>query len=143
MGSRGLDAILVHSLKRIPVSGGDVMHAMKLSDIGYNGFGEAYFSLVNKGVVKAWKLHSRMTLNLIVPVGEVKFVFVSPEEPRKFRSEIIGNSNYARLTVPPGLWFGFSGLNDNNVVLNIADIIHEPSETKREDLTFFDFDWFT
>ena len=33
-----------------------------------------YFSVVNPGVVKGWKLHKKMTCNLIVPIGTIKFV---------------------------------------------------------------------
>ena len=53
MGSLSVDSVVVQTLKRIPVNGGDVMHAMKITDEIYKGFGEAYFSWVNKGVVKA------------------------------------------------------------------------------------------
>ena len=43
--------------------------------MAYNGFGELYFSEVNFGEIKAWKKHKKMVMNLIVPCGEVKFVF--------------------------------------------------------------------
>ena len=39
---------------------------MKCVDPGFEGFGEVYFSSVLQGLVKAWKRHSRMTLNLDV-----------------------------------------------------------------------------
>ena len=77
MGVVSLTDILVTPLRRITTDGGDVMHALKKSDIGYNGFGEVYFSWVEQGAIKAWKCHQRMTLNLVVPVGEVHFVFHS------------------------------------------------------------------
>ena len=41
----------------------------------FNDFGEAYISEVLPGIVKAWKFHYKMTLNLIVVKGRVKFVF--------------------------------------------------------------------
>ena len=34
------------------------------------GFEEAYFSLIDKDAVKAWKRHKTMTLNLVVPLGD-------------------------------------------------------------------------
>jgi hypothetical protein len=40
------DNIHVTPLKRITTEGGDVMHALKNSDTGFNGFGEVYFSWV-------------------------------------------------------------------------------------------------
>jgi dTDP-4-dehydrorhamnose 3,5-epimerase len=46
------------------------------------------------------------------------------------------------LTVPPGIWFGFEGLeNNDNLVLNIADIPHEPDEVERMGIEAIDFDW--
>ena len=53
MGVVSLDDILVTPLKRIPTVGGDVMHGLKKSDNGFNGFGEVYFSWVEQGAIKA------------------------------------------------------------------------------------------
>ena len=53
---------------------------MKETSAGYAGFGEAYFSQVDKGAIKAWKRHKKMTLNLLVPVGEIKFVLFDDRE---------------------------------------------------------------
>ena len=108
MGSISVDQILVTPLKRLSLEGGDVMHAMKQSDTGYTGFGEAYFSLVKFGAVKGWKRHLQMTLNLVVPIGEVQFVLM--DSVSLIREERIGDGYYARLTIPPGIWFGFQGV---------------------------------
>ena len=43
MGQVSLDDIIVTPLKKIPTGGGDVFHAIKNSDNGFNGFGEVYF----------------------------------------------------------------------------------------------------
>ena len=67
------NALLLTPLKIIPVPGGDVLHAMKYSDKGFTGFGEAYFSTIEPGIIKAWKRHRKMTLNLIVPFGAIRF----------------------------------------------------------------------
>ena len=66
--------VLVTPLKIIDTVGGNVMHAMKDNDIGYAGFGEAYFSIIGFNAIKAWKRHKEMTLNIVVPHGEIKFV---------------------------------------------------------------------
>jgi dTDP-4-dehydrorhamnose 3,5-epimerase len=144
MGARVLDDILVTQLKCIETSGGDVMHAMKESDAGYAGFGEAYFSWVSEGVVKAWKRHTRMTMNVVVPVGQVQFVFCSIDTSgaKDFRVEEIGTDRYVRLTVPPGIWFGFQGLGENqNLVLNVASIPHDPNEVERLTHGDINYDW--
>ena len=66
------------------------MHVLKSSDRGFEKFGEAYFSCINSCAVKAWKKHTLMTLNLVVPIGKVKFVFHDKNNPDEFREEIIG-----------------------------------------------------
>ena len=135
-----LSTITVTPQKRIPVSGGDILHAMKKSDPGYMGFGEAYFSLVEFGVVKAWKRHQLMTLNLVVPVGRVRFVFI--DSKGLAQEEIVGEDHYVRLTVPPGIWFGFQGVSEGTaLLLNIANIEHSPEEIERKELNEFEYDW--
>ena len=68
-----IDGVLVSPLNIIDVQGGDVLHGMKCSDSSYFGFGEAYFSTIDSYAIKAWKLHKQMTLNLVVPIGKIKF----------------------------------------------------------------------
>lgn len=136
--------ILVTPLGRIETTGGDVLHAMKHNDVGSAGFGEAYLSWVSGGAVKAWKRHTRMTMNLIVPVGQVRFVFrgTNPDSDLQFRIEDVGEDRYARITVPPGIWFGFQGLsNSPSLLLNIASIPHDPNEVERLALTDINYVW--
>ena len=117
------------------------MHAMKYSDSGFSGFGEAYFSWITPGVVKAWKLHRRMTLNLVAPLGVVRLVFYLPDSAG-FRMEEIGDINYSRLTVPPGIWFGFQGRGGTpSLLLNLADIPHDPLEVEHRKLGEIPYNW--
>ena len=138
----GIDDIIVTPLKTISVNGGDVLHGLKNGDTGFVGFGEVYFSKVGQNSIKAWKLHSKMTLNLIVPFGEVKFVFC--DKSSNFREEVIGLNNYARITVPPLIWFGFLGLfHEDSIVMNLADIIHDANEVERKNLNEIEYKWET
>jgi dTDP-4-dehydrorhamnose 3,5-epimerase len=140
-----LSSITSTPLRRIKTVGGDVLHALKSSDDGYVGFGEAYCSWVSSGAIKAWKRHLRMTMNVVVPVGNVKFIFRCVDLQtgiESFRIEEIGEKNYVRLTVPPGIWFGFQGLsNSESLVLNIASIPHQPDEVERLHLAGSNFKW--
>lgn len=141
MGKISLNEVLVTPLARIPTVGGDVLHAMKQNDAGYATFGEAYFSWVEIGAVKAWKRHTRMTMNIVVPVGNVRFVF-HQDGTDEFRTEEMGVDRYARITVPPGIWFGFKGLAaPQSLVLNIANIPHEPNEVERIALSEIKYEW--
>ena len=144
MGNITVQDITIHSLKKIEVSGGDVLHGMKQSDPGYAGFGEAYFSWVSKDSVKAWKRHTKMTMNVLVPVGKVRFVFrrVDTDDIEEFRVEEIGEDHYVRLTVPPGIWFGFSGNGyTESLVINISNIPHDPNEVDRLSLSDINYKW--
>lgn len=140
MGSVSVNDILITQLKRIQVAGGDVLHGMKSSDPGYVDFGEAYCSMIEYNAIKAWKRHRRMTLNIVVPLGAVLFVLI--DEYGVVREEIVGENRYVRLTVPPGIWFGFMGVgNKENMVLNIANISHDPCEVEHLSLADFDYIW--
>ena len=127
--------------KIINVDGGNVRHVIKNSDNNFKGFGEAYFSDINPGSIKAWKCHSKMNMNLVVPVGRVKFVFYD-DSSSSFLEKEIGDQNYSIISVPPGIWFGFMGLGSSrSVILNIADIIHDPSEVTRLDKNKIEYNW--
>ena len=140
MGSISVDQILVTPLERISLKGGDVLHAMKCTDPGFVDFGEAYFSLIDIDAIKAWKRHLRMTLNIMVPLGAVQFVFF--DDQGLMREEVIGLDRYVRLTIPPGIWFGFRGLvAPYSLLMNIANIPHDPAEIERKELGAFKFQW--
>ena len=55
-----MDGVILTPLKKIDHPKGDIYHAMKKSDHGYNGFGEVYFSTINKDDIKGWKKHLKM-----------------------------------------------------------------------------------
>ena len=133
-----LEGILLTPLKRIHNEKGDIFHAMKKSDKGFNGFGEAYFSTISKGEIKGWKKHTRMTLNIIVPVGKIELVVYDGSE---FFSIILSNKNYQRLTIEPDLWLAFRGLAEENMLLNIASIEHNLSEAINKDLSEISYEW--
>lgn len=141
MGAVSLERIVVTPMARIEVHGGDVLHALRASDVGFAGFGEAYLSWVNPGAVKGWKLHSRMTMNLVVPVGNVQFAFLR-EDRAQARAEVLGEDRYARLTVPPRVWFAFRSMSSApSLLLNVASIEHDPAEVERLPLSAIDYHW--
>ena len=137
-----IEDIRLTELRRVDVVGGDVLHALKASESDFRMFGEAYFTFINPGAVKAWKRHLSMTMNLIVPVGLVRFVFWDGRVG-VFREEEIGvEGKYGRLSVPPGLWFGFKSYwKEPSLVLNIASLEHDPLEVERLPMDALNYDW--
>jgi len=138
-----VEKIIISNLRKIPTEGGDIFHCLKNSENSFYGFGEAYFSNIKFSKIKAWKRHMRMTCNLIVPYGKVRFVFYDQDNDKKSSFEI-GEDNYCRITVLPKIWFGFEGLhNPSSLILNIADIPHSPNEIERKEINEINFNWRT
>jgi len=142
MSSADLDKLIkITKINRIAASGGDVLHYLKSSENSFIEFGEAYFSLVDKNVVKGWKYHKKMTMNICVPVGTVQFVFTDIKQ-ENFRSIIIGESDHSRLTVQPFTVFAFKGLSDGiNLVANISNIEHDPDESVKISEDKIQYEW--
>ena len=139
-----IKGVIITPLKIIDTPGGNVMHAMKESDTGCDNFGEAYFSEINHNAIKAWKRHKEMTLNIIVPAGKIKFVLFDDREATnsQFQEVIISRNNYCRLTIPPMVWVGFQGLSDGvSLLLNIANIRHNPEESETRNIEEIEFNW--
>lgn len=132
-----IEGVQLTPLKQIYHPQGDVFHGMKKSDPGCMGFGEAYFSTIHYGSIKAWKKHIEMTLNFVVPVGEIRFVLYDDREDSQtkgcFDDIILSKDNYSRLTIPPKVWVAFEGKAQGlNLLLNIADLEHSPNEIERK-----------
>ena len=142
-----INGVNITPLSIIDTKGGDVLHAMKMSDHGYSGFGEAYFSTIEPQAIKGWKRHKQMVLNLVVPVGTVRFILFDDRENQDnvnhFQEVTLSIENgYSRLTIPPMIWVGFQGLGlQTSLVLNIANIEHLPEEVERKKLAEIKFNW--
>lgn len=121
-------SIVLTPLRRIDHPKGAVFHGLKRSEQSFVDFGEVYFTTVIANETKGWKKHTLMTLNLIVPLGMVRF-YVRDSEQDSAKVFDIGADNYQRLTIPPGYWVAFKGLtSETNLVLNVASIEHDPAE---------------
>lgn len=142
-----IQGVVIHPLKHIIVPKGDIFHALKSTDEGYVGFGEAYFSQIKSGEVKGWKRHNRMTLNLIVPVGKIKFVVYDERDGSstygQFQEIILSPvENYQRLTLAPGLWMAFQGMDDKiSMLMDIIPEPHDPSEADKKNLDEIEYNF--
>lgn len=133
-----MDGVILTPLKQIHNPKGDVFHAMKKSDCGFDGFGEAYFSTIHQGDIKGWKKHTQMTLNLVVPIGEIEFIVYNEKE---FFTVKLSSNNYQRLTVQNGLWMAFRGVGESNMLLNLASLEHDPDEAINQPLDAIPYAW--
>ena len=129
------------SLEKFKNPKGNILKIINSKKTSYSGFGEAYFSIIKKNKIKGWKYHKKMTSNLVVPSGLVKFVFYFPEE-KYFHVEEIGIKKYNLLTISPKVWFAFKGISDDlNLILNISNIIHDDNEVLSKPLNSIKYSW--
>ena len=95
------NSVMCTPLKVIQQETGGVLHGLKKSDAAFSTFGEVYFSIVNHLAVKGWRRHNRMTMNVIVVTGEVRFIlFHEKENAGELLEYRLSRSNYCRLTIP-------------------------------------------
>uniref|UniRef100_UPI004049046D WxcM-like domain-containing protein n=1 Tax=Flavobacterium sp. TaxID=239 RepID=UPI004049046D len=134
-----MDDIKLLELKIISHPKGDLFHIIRKSSEGYIGFGEAYISSINYNDIKGWKKHNEMTLNLVVLSGEIQIVIT---DEINFKSFNLSLMNYKRLVVPPGFWMAFKGVSKgNNLLVNIANIEHNPFESESIEINHFNYNW--
>jgi dTDP-4-dehydrorhamnose 3,5-epimerase len=135
-----MQGVTLTPLKRISHPKGDILHALKSSDNSFSQFGEAYFTSIISGEIKGWKKHTKMCLNLIVPLGSVTF-YIHDEHEKVTKAFTVNAKNYNRITIEPGLWVAFKG-NDNklNLILNIASIEHDANESINKPLDYIHLD---
>lgn len=136
-----MEGVKLYPLKHIAVPKGNIYHALKSTDEGYCGFGEAYFSQIKAGEVKGWKRHNRMSLNIVVVMGAIKFVIYDSREGSttcgRFEEVILSpKDNYQRMTVAPGLWMAFQGVGEGiSMLMDIIPEPHDPEEADRKDVS--------
>lgn len=142
-----IDGVMLHKLKHIFVQKGDIYHALKCTDEGYYGFGEAYFSEIKAGEIKGWKKHNRMPLNIIVIKGEIGFIIYDDRKGSKTIGQFLEirlspSKNYQRLTLAPGLWMAFYGIGtETSLLMDIIPETHDPEEADRKDLCEIKFEF--
>ena len=139
-----IKGLILTKLNTFPSKEGSVFHCLRSSDPGYIGFGESYFSFIEHNAIKAWKTHQEMTLNLVVPVGMVRFNFIDIRESSDtfgIRTQVtLSFDNYQRITVPPKILFGLKGIGEGvNMISNITDMIHADKECINIDINKYEF----
>jgi dTDP-4-dehydrorhamnose 3,5-epimerase len=133
---------LIDSKKIISIKG-NIYRLLRTDDKNYIGFGEAYVSKIKYKKNKGWKKHKKMTLNLSVPSGKVRFV-IYDNERKKFHEAVIGDRNYKRLIIFPNTWFAFQGLSKKeNIIINVSNILHSDNESLSKPIKFFNYNWST
>lgn len=127
---------------------GAVFHMLRNDDKEFEKFGEIYFSQVRSGVVKAWHLHSKMTLNYYLVTGTVRLALFDDRKSsptyKKIQEIFLDESDSKLVQIPPGVWNGFKGLSPNPALIaNCATEPHSADEITRRpfDDPYFEYSW--
>lgn len=131
-----IDGVQIVPLRQLVDERGKIMHMMKATDPHFQQFGEIYFSCSWPGTVKAWHVHTKMTVNNAVISGRAKLVLYDLREDSPTRGQLqevfLGEDNYVLVRIPPGIANGYKAYGDKMVILaNCATIAHEPDEMWR------------
>src|SRR3954453_12979782 len=147
-GSATIDGVRVVPQRVIVDERGKIMHMMKRTDPHFIEFGEIYFSCAWPGVVKAWHIHTRMTVNNAVLSGHAKLVMYDMRENSPTRGVLqevfFGEDNHCLVQIPPGIANGYKAYGDKLVILaNCATEPHDPKEMLRSDVSSpeIPYDW--
>ncbi len=132
----GIAGVVVRPLQVRSDERGAVMHMLRADAAHFERFGEIYFSVVNRGAVKAWRRHRSIVTNIAVPVGTIRVVLYDDRPDSATRGAVVeietGRDSYSLITIPAGIWNGFLGLGpEPAVVANCATEPHDPAEVDR------------
>ena len=133
-----IDGVKIVPLRQIVDERGKIMHMLKATDEHFIGFGEIYFSCAWPGTVKAWHVHTSMTVNNAVISGRAKLVMYDRRPNSRTHGELqevfLGEDNYVLVQMPPGIANGYKAYGDKMVILaNCASEPHRPEEMIRID----------
>ncbi len=141
-----IEGVMLTPKKIMSNDRGRVMKALQSDDRAFVKFGEAYISEIFPGVTKGWALHTLSTSNIVVPIGEARFVMVDARDgsPTKgqYDDVTLGESNYQMLTVPPGIAYGWrNNSNRSALVFNCASETWSVTESSNVPLETYPFEW--
>ena len=146
--NENIKGIKITPLKIISDNRGSVMHMLRSDSSNFEKFGEIYFSTIFKDKIKAWHLHKEASLNYACVFGKVKLVLFDGRDKSEtkglYQEIFLSLENYSLITIPPNIWNGFKGLNDNHsIIANCLTLPHSEKEMVRKsyDDKYFQYNW--
>lgn len=95
----------------------------------YKKFGEVYFNHIKYKKTKGWIKHKKNNCLIQCVHGKVKFVII---DSRKKKKTITLNSNSGNiLLIPPKLWFSFTSILNNSIIVNMIEKPHSNNEVEK------------
>ena len=118
---------------------GYLVEVLRADDPHFEKFGQAYVSLLRRGVVKAWHAHRRQTDRFFVVSGTSKIGLWDgrPDSPThgRYQQVILGeHGEEVLLVVPPMVWHGQMSLSEVTFLLNLPTEVYDrenPDELRK------------
>ena len=125
--------VVITPLRQITDERGKIMHILKSTDSTFEKFGEVYVSCGYPGVIKAWHIHTEMTINDCCIKGMMKLVIYDCRKDSPTFGNLMeinmGEDNYCIVKIPPGLANGYKAYGTELAYLiNCADMPHKKGE---------------
>jgi len=134
-----LDLVQLIPLKRMLNERGYLMEVQRNDDDHYSGFGQAYITATNPGVVKAWYRHKRQTDQITLIKGAILLVLYDERKGSPTYGNLqeihLDEANPLLVQIPSGVWHGFMALNNEQaILLHLNSVSFHPSTPDEERL---------
>ena len=144
-----IDGLVITKLKSFNDQRGSVLKFIDKTKEQFVDFGEVYFSVINEGVTKGWKLHKLATQNICAVYGETTFVILDRRDNSQTFNQtqeitINPKEKHLLITIPPGLWYAFrSNSIEFSIISNVSSIVHDTEESESLDFNndIFNYEW--
>jgi len=139
-----IDGVDVKQLRVIHDARGYLQECMRSDDDIHDGFewGQVYVSHVYKDIVKAWHMHKIQTDFVVCIVGMIKLAIYDGRESSPTNSHLniyyIGERNPLLIRIPKGVYHGWKGLENFNLVLNMPNKLYIYNAPDEHRLSPFD-----
>ena len=117
----------VFSLDEVKTDSSTITKIIDKNKPNFSRINEVYSTTIRKNVIRAWKKHTKMTCNIFVIKGLIKFLFYD-DRFDVCEKIILEEDKKKILEIKPNIWFGFKGLQEVNTLINFTNIIHDEKE---------------
>ena len=129
--------VLVKNLEVRADERGRFVELVRADEPGLGAFGQVHLTTLYPGVVKAWHRHRHRTDTVCVVSGMARLGLYDAREDSKTKEELnqffLGVHAPLRITIPPGVWFGFKGIGDGEALMLVhTDQPHDPKDPDEE-----------
>ncbi|MDC0925555.1 hypothetical protein OAQ41_05180 [Candidatus Pelagibacter sp.] len=105
---------------------GNIHKYIEISD-SFKKISEVYFSKIKKNSIKAWKKNKTSKQFFYVFEGKI---ILKIFDDRGYKNKIYNftlsdNSKFSKILIPKNVWYGFKGLEKNNIIANSLTKLHK------------------